>query len=260
MNQKPKIPEVDTAIHIIKGAIVKILHANLTVSIECQKKNEGRIAVQWDKGLISNEQMKEIEQLTNKKREENLDVRVNIMNRIEAENKYKNNLVNETYIYDKYPVPNSITEVNIVEIENWNVNCCSGVHLKKTGEVRPIKILRQNYRENKKELEFVFELTNDLNNPIPTTAKDKKLAKKKINQQQQQKQESQNENKINNDNILIITNELLNDIFKTMKLKNIEISEEKEKEIEKLLKPKIEGRLNLLKNISYTKGFLCTKN
>lgn len=44
-----------------------------------------------------------------------------------------------------------------------NVNCCSGVHLKKTGEVRPIKILRQNYRENKKELEFVFELTNDLN-------------------------------------------------------------------------------------------------
>lgn len=87
----------------------------------------------------------------------------NLKIRLEAENKYKNNLVNNTYIYDKIPVPEKIQQLTVLHIPDWNVNCCGGKHVAKTGDIGGIKVQRVNHRkEPKNELEFVFELVSGI--------------------------------------------------------------------------------------------------
>jgi hypothetical protein len=55
-----------------------------------------------------------------------------------------------TYIYDKYAkLPETITEVGLVLIDNWNVNGCPGDHLPSTGGVGAIKVPRFNHRPQK---------------------------------------------------------------------------------------------------------------
>lgn len=61
-------------------------------------------------------------------------------------------LVNDagTYIYDKYAnLPEHITEVGLVLIDDWNINGCPGDHLPTTGGVGAIKIPRFNHRPQK---------------------------------------------------------------------------------------------------------------
>jgi Ser-tRNA(Ala) deacylase AlaX len=48
--------------------------------------------------------------------------------------------------------------MSIVHIPDWNINCCGGNHVARTGDVKGIKIARINHREPKKELEFVIEV------------------------------------------------------------------------------------------------------
>ena len=45
----------------------------------------------------------------------------------EAEAKYFDHRVNQTYLYDEYPVPADIIILSLVEIPNWNINCCKGI-------------------------------------------------------------------------------------------------------------------------------------
>ena len=128
-------------------------------------------------------QIKEIEELANRKIKENLIVetftmerhvpnlsRLTLLCRVEAEAKYKNNLVNETFIYDKVPVPAKITQVSIVVINDWNINCCGGNHVARTGDVKGIKIARINHREPKKELEFVIDVVPSQSTNSPAAA------------------------------------------------------------------------------------------
>jgi len=77
------------------------------------------------------------------------------MKRTEAEERYKNK-VNNTFIYDKFPVPASITELNIIEIPEWNVNCCKGPHVKNTSDLGALLILQNKFRPKKNEWEIKF--------------------------------------------------------------------------------------------------------
>ncbi|EFA84871.1 putative alanyl-tRNA synthetase [Heterostelium album PN500] len=149
----------DTACHVLKGAIVKVLNTPITVSVECQNKVKGRVCVEYtldDKPDDST--LQKIEDECNRIIKENLPLNAFSMDRKEAEAKYTKEKVNNTYIYDKFPVPESVTTLTLVEIAGWNINCCPAVHLKSTGELGGIKISGINHRPQKKELEFRFDI------------------------------------------------------------------------------------------------------
>eukprot|EP01116_Phalansterium_solitarium_P001012 TRINITY_DN10822_c0_g1_i1.p1 TRINITY_DN10822_c0_g1~~TRINITY_DN10822_c0_g1_i1.p1 ORF type:complete len:262 (-),score=91.21 TRINITY_DN10822_c0_g1_i1:44-829(-) len=155
--ERVRVPEVDTAVHIVKGAIVKVFNAPVTVTTQCSKPDEGRITVMYSGAAPTAQQLADVQLAANERIAAGVDVVCQHMPRVEAEQRYKDG-VNGTQIYDKFPVPDSVHEVQVVLIADWNINCCVGQHLKRTSDVRPIKAVRANYRQSKSELEIVFEL------------------------------------------------------------------------------------------------------
>jgi len=159
-SKKSRTPQVCTALHIVKGALVKVLNTPLTTGVVFNSKTCGRIAVQYEGAAPTDDLLKKVEELANSVVSKNLPVQVLKMNRAEAEEKFKKQPVNGTYIYDKYAkLPETITELSLVLIEDWNVNGCPGDHLPSTGGVGTIKIVRINHRHQKQELEFIVEIS-----------------------------------------------------------------------------------------------------
>ena len=152
-----KNPKIDTALHVLKGAVEKILGAELTSGVY-EEGNSGRLTVEFDR-RPSDEEIAEIEKLSNDKIAENVEIRHFDMSRKDAEEKYG------TKIYDKFPVPPHITELKILEIPDWNINCCIGTHTKTIGEIRKIKIKKVKFRNAKQQVELSFELL-DLKLPL----------------------------------------------------------------------------------------------
>jgi len=245
---KPKFPEVNTALHIIKGAIVKVLHTPITTTTDATKENEGRITVEYDGPEPGKDLLEKIEKFANDKILQNVDILYFKMNREEAEKKYKTAPVNETYLYDKFPVPAELIELQILEIPDWNVNCTVGPVLNKTGEVRILKIKRINHRVPKKEIEFIFELT----------AKKESAAKPNISKNEEiittTPVKSHN---LEFDDSRIVGDKVLLDFFTELKYHGIEISEEKEYAIRRTLTPKVENKIHIVKNTAYSRGFCC---
>jgi alanyl-tRNA synthetase len=120
----------------------------------------GRLAVEYNHAQPPSEaEIQKIEALANQKIKENVPIEIKQMDRKLAEEYYRTHPVNETFIYDKFPVPAHITTLNILTIPEWNVNCVTGEYLKHTGEIgSELKILRLNHRPQKNELEFCFQL------------------------------------------------------------------------------------------------------
>jgi alanyl-tRNA synthetase len=144
-----KNPEIDSALHILKGAAEKILGSVLTTGVYSEG-TKGRLTVEFDR-KPDDAEMHEIEQKANEKISENVPIEVFEIARKDAEEKFGN------VIYDKFPVPLHITPLRIVRIKDWNINCCIGEHLKSTGELKRIKILKYRFRPSRKELEISFE-------------------------------------------------------------------------------------------------------
>eukprot|EP01112_Ceratiomyxa_fruticulosa_P013387 TRINITY_DN3765_c0_g1_i1.p1 TRINITY_DN3765_c0_g1~~TRINITY_DN3765_c0_g1_i1.p1 ORF type:complete len:264 (+),score=60.94 TRINITY_DN3765_c0_g1_i1:144-935(+) len=241
---KKKEVNIDTALHIIKGAIVKVIRTPLTQTVECQSKTKGRISVEYEPETPpTDDQVREIEQLCNQIIRDNVEIKSFKMERKQAEEHYKNNLVNNTYIYDKYPVPDSVTELTLVEIPNWNVNCCPSPHFSKTGEVGALKIVKVNHRPKKKELEFAFELFDPSEKAQTNTSSGGSSSSKKPEAQKPPAQ------KIDTDNIQLITDKIIDLFIKE------NLTEKSEEDLKKKLHPQIETLLNTLRNSSYSKGF-----
>lgn len=145
-----KNPKIDTALHVIKGAVEKILRANLTSGVY-EEGNSGRLTVEFDR-KPTEEEIAEIEKISNEKISENVEVKSFDINRKEAEEKYGK------VIYDKFPVPMHVATLRILEIPNWNINCCVGKHTKTTGEIGRIKLTKIKFRNAKQQLEIGFEI------------------------------------------------------------------------------------------------------
>ncbi len=143
-------PKVDSVLHVLKGAVQKVLNLSLTTSVYAEE-NKGCLTVECEI-KPTKQQIEEIERLSNEKIQENVPIRMYEIERTEAEKKYGN------IIYDKFPVPAHIKMLCITEISNWNVNCCLGPHCKLTGEIGKLHILRYRARLNRKTLEISFEL------------------------------------------------------------------------------------------------------
>ena len=142
-------PKIDSALHVLKGAVQKVLDTPLTTSVYAEG-NKGRLTVEYE-GNPSEEQIRDIEALANQKISEDVPIESVEMDRNEAERKFGNAM------YDKFPVPAHVRRLTIAIIQGWNVNCCLGTHVKSTGEIGPLKITHHRARPARKELEISFE-------------------------------------------------------------------------------------------------------
>ena len=138
------------ALHVIKGAIQKVLGAKLTASTS-SSGNHGRIAVQFGR-KPTDEEINKIQELSNQKILDNIPVEIHTMNREEAETRWGN------IIYDLFPLPDFIKELQICQIPEWNLNACNKKHTKTTGQIGKIKVTKTRYRNTKQLLEISFDI------------------------------------------------------------------------------------------------------
>jgi alanyl-tRNA synthetase len=139
-----------TALHVVKGAVRKVLGAKWTASTYVEGQH-GRLTVQFER-KPEDKEMEEVFLLANKKVEENSPVLVEELPREEAEKKYGDEM------YDLFPVPPEVKVLKVVVIPDWNVNACNKPHTKTTGEVGRISLDHWRFRNSKKLLEISFNI------------------------------------------------------------------------------------------------------
>jgi len=141
-----------TALHVIKGAVVKVLgkKAKWTASIHVNG-NRGVLAVKFNRKPTP-EEIAEIERLANEKVKENVPIEVYELPRDEAERRFGEEM------YDLFPVPEDVKMLKVVLIGGWNVNACNKEHTKTTGEIGEIKIRKVRFRRSRELLEISFEV------------------------------------------------------------------------------------------------------
>ena len=141
-----------TALHIIKGAIVKVLGEDAKWSTSANVNGlHGRIAVEFNR-KPTDEEIAEIGRRANEKIEENAAIEVYQMSRSDAEARWGD------WIYDKWPLPDHIQQVKVFHLPDWNVNCCGYEHPERTGVVGSIRITKARYRNRKGVLEVSYDL------------------------------------------------------------------------------------------------------
>eukprot|EP01127_Copromyxa_protea_P012202 TRINITY_DN3154_c0_g1_i1.p1 TRINITY_DN3154_c0_g1~~TRINITY_DN3154_c0_g1_i1.p1 ORF type:complete len:269 (-),score=70.87 TRINITY_DN3154_c0_g1_i1:14-730(-) len=140
--------------NVIKGAIQKVLGTPVTAHIQFTSKTKGRIAVVYEKPTEpTKDEIKKVQQVVNGIIVKNVPITVVKMNRKEAEEKFGSN------IYDLIKPPEDLQELNILQIENWNVNAVKdGDFLPSTGSLNAIEVERINFRPQKSHVEFCFEV------------------------------------------------------------------------------------------------------
>lgn len=141
-----------TGLHIVKGAIVKVLgaDANWTTSVSIDGSH-GRIAVEFNR-KPTDEEIEMIQVRINEKIADDSEIEIHEMSRSAAEARWGD------LIYDKFPLPESIQRLSIFYLPEWNVNACNKKHTKTTGEVGSIKLTKTRYRNSKQVLEVSYEV------------------------------------------------------------------------------------------------------
>ena len=139
-----------TAVHVVKGAVQKVLGARWTASVYVSGRH-GRLTVSCDRRPTEQE-VAAIEQEANRKVSEGAEVLEFEMDREEAEGHFGDQ------IYDLFPVPSNVTRLRIVRIPEWNINCCNERHLENTAQIGRIRLEAPRYRNSRKELECGFDV------------------------------------------------------------------------------------------------------
>ncbi|QQG48625.1 MAG: alanyl-tRNA editing protein [archaeon] len=139
-----------TALHVVKGAVQKVLGATLTTSVYVSGSH-GRLTVRFDR-KPSPEEMERVEEAANRKVDEGVEVVEFEMEREEAQMHFGEQ------IYDEFPVPEGITMLRLVRIPDWNVNCCNEKHVDSTAAVGRVRLGAARYRNAKGEVEVEFDL------------------------------------------------------------------------------------------------------
>jgi alanyl-tRNA synthetase len=135
-----------TGTHIILGAARRVLGPHVWQQGAQKGAERSRLDISHHK-RIETRDLQEIERLANEVVVQNRAVRVQWMNRNEAEQKYGFDL------YQGGVVPGKL--VRVVDIEGWNTQACAGTHFQRTGEVGLIKIIRtERIQDGIERLEF----------------------------------------------------------------------------------------------------------
>jgi alanyl-tRNA synthetase len=141
-----------TALHIVKGAIVKVLGEDAKWSTSAAVEgSHGRIAVEYNR-KPTEEEIAEIQGKVDEKIAEDTGIEIHDMSRRDAEKRWGD------WIYDKFPLPESIQQLSVFYLPDWNVNACNKKHTKTTGEVGSVKITKTRYRNNRQVLEVSFDV------------------------------------------------------------------------------------------------------
>jgi len=143
-------PRTHSAVHVLKGAVQKVLGAKLTTSVYVSG-GHGRLTVQFDR-KPTEEELARIAQAANDKVAEGAEILEFEMEKAEAEGHFGNE------IYDLFPVPAGVTRLKIVRIPDWNINCCNERHVENTLQVGKIRLGRVRFRNSRRELEIEFDL------------------------------------------------------------------------------------------------------
>ena len=139
-----------TALHVLKGAVVKVLGARWTAGVHV-KGNHGRLTLQFDRKPTP-EEVTRIEELANSKIMEDALVEVTDMERTEAEELWGD------AIYDLFPLPPAITRLTILHIPGWNVNACNKQHTSTTVQIGRFTITKTRHRATKRLLEISYDI------------------------------------------------------------------------------------------------------
>jgi len=139
-----------TALHVVKGAVRKVLGAKWTASVYVAG-NHGKLIVKFNRKPTDGE-VREIERLANEKVRENIPITIYTLPREEAEKRFGDEM------YDLFPIPEHIKKLSILVIEGWNINACNKEHTKTTGEVGAIRLGKPRFRQAKQLLEIPFDV------------------------------------------------------------------------------------------------------
>ncbi|MBS7612852.1 alanine--tRNA ligase, partial [Candidatus Bathyarchaeota archaeon] len=132
MDRRRSLARHHTATHIILGAARKVLGPHVWQSGAEKTMEKARLDITHYKSLTL-EEIEEIEMLANRIIMENRLIRCFFTSRDDAEKKYGFRL----YQGGVYPG----RTIRVVEVENWDVEACGGIHCKRTGEVGFVKII-----------------------------------------------------------------------------------------------------------------------
>ena len=122
-----------TSTHILIGVVRRVLGEHAWQAGSNNEISSSRLDIShWTR--ITKEQEIEIERLANSLVMQNLPVEVSLMPREIAEKTYGYRLYQGGVIPDR--------QIRIVRIGDWDVEACGGTHLRSTGELGLIKILR----------------------------------------------------------------------------------------------------------------------
>ena len=141
-----------TALHIVKGAIVKVLGPDAKWSTSAGvDRSHGRIAVEFNR-KPTYEELTEIQTKVDEKIAEDAVIEIHELSRKDAEERWGD------WIYDKFPLPESIQQLSVLYLPDWNVNACNKQHTETTGQVGSIRITKTRYRNSKQVLEVSYEV------------------------------------------------------------------------------------------------------
>jgi len=126
---------IHTAAHLMSEAIRKVVGSPIAVVGSGIDVDKARLDLAYDKSL--GPLLSEIERVANHVVKENRPVMIKTMPREEAEN-YVAKFHESLKI-----LPPQVQKVRIVEIKDWHACACGGTHVKATGEIGGVKVLRR---------------------------------------------------------------------------------------------------------------------
>jgi len=126
---------IHTAAHLMSEAVRKVVGSPLAIVGSGIDVEKARLDLAYDRSL--GPLLSEIEKVATHLVKENRSVEIKIMPREDAEN-YVAKFHESLKI-----LPPQVQKVRIVEIKDWHACACGGIHLKATGEIGAIKVLRR---------------------------------------------------------------------------------------------------------------------
>ncbi|KAF4666492.1 hypothetical protein FOZ61_009638, partial [Perkinsus olseni] len=154
-------PAFDAALHVIKGAVCTVLRIPTGRTTERVSPHEGggKLTLNSIKEEPTEDQKELIATNVYNKVEENAPFKVFTgVPRELAEKKYFDTM------YDSFKVPDSVKELRLVYLEQWNLNCNVHPIVKSTGLLGEINLTKWKYSAKKATLEisFTVEPTTDV--------------------------------------------------------------------------------------------------
>ena len=133
MQRRKQLTQHHTATHIVNAAARKVLGSHINQAGAKKSVERAHLDITHFKSLTE-EEIHKIEDEANKIVKQDIGTRLKFMSRDEAEKKFGMG------IYQGGAVPGK--ELRIVEIPGVDIECCGGTHLRSTGEIGRIKIIK----------------------------------------------------------------------------------------------------------------------